>query len=341
MVTNIKNGVALATEVLVMAMLGACGGGGGGSVGPVLPVISAATIVTQVPLPSYAAGSEELSAFSLLNAERSACGFGLLAQSTQLDNAAKNHAGYLVLNTQQGQFETRGLPGFTGVDPAYRVLWAGYLASSTGTYGQPSESATIVPGALVGAGTAATRVLLAAPYHLIQMFRGYREVGASTLLASTLMPAANYAAHVFNFASPAGTSPQLQSGSDVLTYPCQGSSGINYRLAANEIPTPVQGRDLVSSPVGHPIMIAVRNGNTLSITSSSLIKISTGAAIALRAPYTKATDPTNSAYLYANEGFVLPDVPLEPNTKYQATISGTNDGTSFSNTFMFVTGTGG
>ena len=333
-----------------MVVLSACGGGGGGGGGngtaappPPADTLGISTIVTQIPVANYAPGSEALSAFTLLNSERSTCGFGLLAQSTQLDNAAGNHAKYLVVNSQQGQYETSGMPSFTGVDPAYRVLWAGYLASSTSAYGQPSEAATIVPSTnvLAGAGRGATRVLMAAPYHLIDMFRGYRDVGASAVLASTWPPAANYAVHVFNFATPAAWSPQLPGARDVLTYPCQGSTGINYQLAADEIPSPVQNRNLISVPVGHPIMIAVRNGQTLTITSSNLIKVSTGAAVALRAPYTKATDPTNSAYLYANEGFVLPDVPLEPSTQYQATITGTNDDIAFSRIFTFWTGTGG
>lgn len=95
---------------ILVAMLGACGGGGGGDttstaaptptgdntpapVVPVMPVapppdpVVNASIVTSVPVPTYAAASEELAAFNLLNAERERCGFGLMAQNTALDMA--------------------------------------------------------------------------------------------------------------------------------------------------------------------------------------------------------------------------------------------------------------
>ena len=50
-----------------------------------------ANLVGSVRSSTYAASSEELQAFNRLNAERSQCGFGLLAQSIQLDAAAKAH----------------------------------------------------------------------------------------------------------------------------------------------------------------------------------------------------------------------------------------------------------
>lgn len=329
------------------ALIAACGGGGDDAVTPpvvppiVAPVVSlASTIVTSVPAPTYAAGSEELAAFNLLNKERTHCGFGLLAQNTKLDVAAKNHASYLILNHLQGHYQASGDLGFTGVTPADRVLSAGYAASSIGSYGQPSEAQTTVPNTnvLLGAGMIATRGLLSAPYHLMGMFSGYKDVGVSLVLAGTLLPSHTYVIPVFNFATPASFLPQLPGDAEILTYPCQDSTGVNFQLANNENPHPIPGRHLGAQPIGHPILVSVRNGNVLTITSASLIKVSTGAAVTLRTPYsTKATD-VNPAYLYANEGYVLPDVPLEPNTQYQANITGGNNGAAFSRTFTFTTG---
>ncbi|MHB8951176.1 MAG: CAP domain-containing protein, partial [Rhodoferax sp.] len=118
------------------ALLAACGGGDESALAPrnpapVVPPVTApqavlaSTIVTSVPAPTYAADSEELVAFNVLNAQRAHCGFGLLAQDTKIDVAAKNHASYLILNHLQGHYQASGDLGFTGVTPADRVLSAG------------------------------------------------------------------------------------------------------------------------------------------------------------------------------------------------------------------------
>lgn len=322
----------------------ACGGGGSSTTAtpaaPPAAVIAVSTIVSSVPASTYLFGSEELAAFSLMNAERSACGFGLLAQSAKLDTAARNHASYLITNSQYSHYETNGLTGFTGVDPYAREVAGGYSPTNNG-YGQPGEDITSFATTLTGTGTAAVRGFLAAPYHLLESLRGYKDVGVSFILNSTIVPGPAGVIPIIDFGTPTTGSTQLPGSNDVLTYPCQGSSGMNYQLAKNEAPAPVAGRDLTTLPVGHPLLVAVRNGNTLGITSATLIKVSNGASIALRAPYTKATDVNNVAYYYENEGFILPDVPLEPSTQYQATINGTNSGVVFSRTFTFTTGTGG
>lgn len=339
----------LGLTLISAALLAACGGGGESALAPqdpapVVPVIAppvalASTIVTSVMAPTYAEGSQELVAFNLLNAERAHCGYGLLAQDTKIDVAAKNHASYLILNHLEGHYQASGDIGFTGVTPADRMFSAGYLASST-NYGRSGEAPTTVPNTKVlsGAAMIATRELLSAPYHLMGMFRGQKETGISFILASTLLPSHTYVIPVFNFATPFASLPQLPGDADILTYPCQGTTGVNFQLAHNENPHPIPGRHLGAQPIGHPILISVRYGNVLTITSASLIKVSTGAPVALRTPYsTKATD-VNPAYLYDNEGYVLPDGPLEPNIQYQATIDGGNNGAAFSRTFTFTTG---
>ena len=69
--------------ILFAATLAACGGGGGDAPAPTpAPAPAPATladVVTSVPTPTYAAGSEALAAFNTLNAERSRCGFGMVA----------------------------------------------------------------------------------------------------------------------------------------------------------------------------------------------------------------------------------------------------------------------
>ena len=115
-----RNFFLLLTAV-ALAGLTACGGGG--DAGPAAP--AAAPVNTASALPS-AAGSEDLAAFTLLNAEREHCGFGKLAQNAQLDAAAKAHADYQVINSVISHLEVSGKPGFTGASPTNRIAAAGY-----------------------------------------------------------------------------------------------------------------------------------------------------------------------------------------------------------------------
>ena len=88
----------LALSITFAAALAACGGGGGGTTTtatPTTPVpVANGTIVTSVPVATYAAGSDERIAYDYLNAERQKCGFGLLAQDTRLDASAAAHVSY-------------------------------------------------------------------------------------------------------------------------------------------------------------------------------------------------------------------------------------------------------
>ena len=127
---------------------------------------------------------------------------------------------------------------------------------------------------------------------------------------------------------------------DIKTYPCEGTTGVNFQLRG-EIPNPVPGRDLAVNPIGTPILFVVRDGNVLQITNVSMVKTLTGAVIALRDVVTAANEP-NKGYFSLNEAYVAPNAPLERNTQYTVTFSGTNSGSPFTNrTFTFATGSGG
>jgi hypothetical protein len=94
----------------IATSLAACGGGGGdsGAAAPVvnnqavqIPVITNPVLTTDkslqltVPAYTYAVGSQELAAITLLNERRLKCGFGMLKQNAQLDKAAAAHAAYV------------------------------------------------------------------------------------------------------------------------------------------------------------------------------------------------------------------------------------------------------
>jgi len=327
---------ALAVVAAVSTMLSACGGGGGGGGGttatapvataPVAtaPVVAASTLVTSVPSATYT--GELAAAFNLINAERGACGFGLLTQNAALDAAATSHANYLFQNRVVSHAEVPGLPGFTGATSLARAKAKGYAAASS------SE----VVASTSGNSVKAVRGLLVAPYHQTILMRGNRDVGFGRVTASngqTILIAVQ--------GSQSSAGMQLLAGDAVQTYPCNGSVGVNRQLQY-ETPSPVPGRDLVGNPIGTPILVSVRTGNVLAISSSSMIKVATGASVKMRPAIGVTNDPNRTAtvnHFMANEAYVAPDTALDPNSEYQVTVNGTNNGVAFrAITFKFTTG---
>lgn len=326
------------TGVAVSVLLTACGGGGSGSTSsaPVAPPVPAApltaTIVTTVPPASYT--GEAANAFAIWNAERSFCGFGLLTQNAALDAAASAHAAYSATNNYVGHDETVGKPGFTGSTPTERIVGKGYPGSIYTT----SEVMTGGIGAITGVtGNFAVRSLFSAPYHLRAMVDSHRDVGIGMGGGAV---AVNF---VGNMGYQTAASPQLLAENDVKTYPCDGSTGVFPELRG-ETPNPVPGRDLSTDPIGTPVLVRVRDGNTLVVKTTVMVQLSNGATVPLRQTITAANDPNRSngqAYIRANEAYFAPDAALLPNSRYQVTVTGTNNGVDFSRTFIFTTGVRG
>ena len=346
---NKKTSLITFTAVALAAALTACGGGGGGTASTLTPaptptptpVVVTSSIVTSVPTATYAPASEEQSAFDLLNAERSRCGFGKVAQNSKLDLAAKAHADWSLINNYYGHFETAAAPiGFTGVAPQDRAAAVGYSSVSvTETQGGATTGQT----SIVGLGESSARGLMAVPYHLFGMMSPYKDVGISIRSVNSVTPlVANglSSVGVYDFGVASDSDYQTVDATTVLTYPCDGVTGVNTSVKG-EFPNPVPGRDLAINPLGQSMLVMVRKDQTLVISSASLTNAATGVAVTLRAPVTAANDVNNLLGGYGNYmGFVMPDAPLAANTSYQATIAGTNNGTAFSRTFTFSTGSG-
>lgn len=325
--TSITRAIALS----VTALLAGCGGGGGGTTNtaPVpaapapAPVVLPSSLVGVVQATTYT--DDPAVAFNLINTERNTCGFGLLSQSAELDAAARSHAAYSASSGTFAHEETSGVTGFTGATPTARAVAKGYA----GTTGEVMA---------IGSGAFATRSLLSAPYHLRGLMDGYRDIGIGMVASS--IPDFPY--FVADLGTQTSAGLQLLGSSDVATYPCNGVTGVNFQLRG-ETPNPVPGRDLSSNPIGTPILIKVRDGNALTITSASMINVASGAAVVLRAPVGADNDPNKVngvSYFRTNEAYIAPDAALTRGTLYQVTVAGTNNGAAFSRTFSFTTGTG-
>lgn len=336
---------------IALASLTACGGGGGGTTAatvtaPVAPVVVPvpvdSTIVVTAPATTYPAASEELQALTLLNGERSRCGFGVLAQNVQVDNAARAHADYQIRNNLSSHLEDKAAYplGFTGVYPEDRVAFQGYTGAGV-TADEYVRAGGI--STKTGRGVADTRALLSAPYHMSALLSGFRDVGVAVRSDADTGAASPAVITQFNLTSKTADGMQLLSGTEVNTYPCEGSSGVNRQLR-NESPNPVAGRNLAVSPLGSSVYIQVRDGQTLVISNATMTKVSTGVAVTVRPAVGGANDPyapCASGCYKSHQAYIAADGPLDANTAYRVTVDGTNNGAAFNKAFNFVTGTGG
>lgn len=322
---------------VLASLLTACGGGGsdgnqsgGGDLPPPPPPppVIEADMVTSVPAPTYASGSEELAAFNYLNAERVRCGFGALKQDASLDKAARAHADWMIFNRTYGHSETPDKPNFfTGVTPADRMAAAGYSGSGNEIIGFG------IYADKTGRGVRDVKELLATPYHGFGGLNPARDVGISVRSPLDFGMTGEITATLMKLGT--STTTQTLGTSDVVTYPCNGTSGVDYKMGP-EIPSPVPGRNLSAQPLGHAINVMVRVGNRLEIDSAQLVQISTATPIPLRAPVTFANDVHRMYPQWA--GYVIPDVALSPDTEYEVLINGKNEGAAFSVRFRFATG---
>jgi Cysteine-rich secretory protein family len=374
--TQTKKATAL---MLFGALISGCGGGGGGSPASTAPVAPTGTvvapspaptspvatvtpvavvspvltttvslqvpIVTDVPVPTYTAGSEELAAFNLLNAERSRCGFGKLAQNASLDLAAKSHADWLLRNGYSGHYQAPGTPLYSGVDPAARFISAGYASSE-----QLFSSTEVISGVYYlsnksGRGSSGLRTLLAAPYHMLGMMRRDVDVGVA-LRSSEEVIASPIAANILvidsghKYASPLVGLPSQLSGQtpvagSIRTYPCDGTVGVNPILRGED-PSPTPGRDLAVSPIGVSVGVVIDAGHVLAIKSAVMTHALTGENVALLPVNNYAANGVN--VLYKNEGFITANAPLATFSQYKVAINGEDNGIAFTKTFAFTTG---
>lgn len=309
-----SNQLTLIFAAVMAAVLAGCGGGGGGDTtpGPLPPPVdlTAPDLQTSVPAPTYAADSDELRAWKVLQQAREACGFGLLQQDARLDAAAKAHVHYLTLNPTfglEGHQEVAGNPGFTGASPSAR-------AAAQGFKGMASEVI-----AFHGTGQASMRNLLAVPYHGMSSLWVWRSAGLA--FGKNLL--------VVNYGSE--TAPLQRLGAGVVAhYPCEGAENVDASWTG-EVPEPFP--DLVG-PRGTSVMLAADLGSTLTIANFSMVREATGQSEPLR---TLTKDNDRNKILKANEFAAVPIAALAHGETYRVSYSGTLDGVAIHKAFTFKT----
>lgn len=345
----------LAILITAAGVLSACGGGSSsvpapapsGPPGPppdVAAVFSTPSLalVASVPTPTYPVGSEELAAFNKLNEERGACGFGLLKQDIRLDAAAKGHADWKLFNGYGGHYQDATLPLFTGVGPNERVAGAAY--ANFGTF-QVFDEIVGARGTSdkTGYGISSVRDLLNAPLHAQGMLSGAIDVGIAIRSSADVgvSPTGPRVENQYDLAYMKTTGHQDPAAQVLLTYPCQGRTGVARQLN-NEDPNPVPGRDLLAQPLGSSVQLRVRDGQILRLTTYTMTEIGTGTSVTVRPPVGALYNNEQYAGTTAAQGthrtWIAADAPLKALTPYLVSLAGTIDGVAFSRQFVFTTG---
>ena len=236
-----------------------------------------------------------------------------------------------------GHFQNSSDPFYTGNNALDRANAAGYstllvLDDNSDTTG---PSANII----TGRGIEAVRNLLSAPYHALSLLSPELDIGVSIMSSDTTATTGTHgprALSQFNLGLAQGSSSQKPNSAAVQTFPCQGTVGTAHTLR-NESPNPIPGRDLNALPIGQPIMVAVRPGQGIAITSASLKEKVSGTVVTLRPVLTKANDA--NGMLNPSQAVLMPDAPLTPNTEYEVSIAGNNTTLTFDGTNWNSTGT--
>jgi uncharacterized protein YkwD len=302
------------------AALAACGGGGGDT---------APAPAGQPPTPGVMTLSPSIAADTLaeLNRLRQSAGFAPYSASQELTTAAASHASYLATNLPLGQItdgaiphaEDPSKPGFTGATSSERARAAGYgtgVAEVVTTSGIASTSADVL---------LPIRALMNAPFHGLALLGGHVDAGVGVKANSEVVWT------VIDFGAKAGAYRQIPAG-DVRMWPCSGVTGILNRTVTREVPSPIEGRNTQTDPIGTPIYVLVPEGKRLTIASYD---IRTEAGVV--APVAKVLGDAVTDGVAGNVRAIIPDKPLAPSATYTVTVTGTNDGTAFAKTCRFTT----
>lgn len=299
------------------------------------PTVSVNALQTTVATPTYSTGSVELSAFNTVNLARSIYGVGLLAQNTQLDIAAKNHASYLAAlqmaaqNAVISHTEDPEKPLFTGVNPADRIKAALYAAL---TYSEVIDPVIQVDGGSSLPGVVAVNILLSAPYHRFGLFVNMRDIGFGD--AEARFASQGYTEHfvVGDLATSTAAQAQLPATDWIGLWPADQSAAVMYSFAG-EIPNPIPS--LNGACAGYPVSLQIRSDRILVTSSFTLVESATGTAVGVQLS-TKATD-ANPAYASDNSAYIIPLKPLKLATQYKAHFTGTSTGVAIDKVWTFTT----
>ncbi|MDO8728637.1 MAG: CAP domain-containing protein [bacterium] len=328
----------LLATVISSLILSACGGGSGGVSTPVAvtpaciapqvltngvcvtpaPTVTPAKLQTSVPTPTYLVGSEELAAFNEFNGFRKMMGLGLVAQNLKLDQAAANHANYIVVNQIFSHTEDPSKPGFTGVNPQDRTQFSGYAGNDgemlAGTGGQ------------IG-----VRQLMNTIYHRDGI------ATQSIIDAGFSLNVGWFKPLVVENGLGVGLG-QNNSSDFVTTYPVDLQTDLPL-VMSGETPNPFSDIDTTTNDVltktTSPVSIYSAFGTTLAVTSFTVTEAAQTAPLDVRL-ITNANDINK--HIGTNVVHIVGKAPFKANTKYSVSFIGNVNGVALVKNWSFTTG---
>ena len=314
----------LAAASALTGALVACGGGGGAPTPPPPPIPAppapapTAPIAAQLTVPTPVGyDADRLAAFNRLNEIRLSAGLGMLAQNTEMDQAAQAHAGWMIANDSFSHYEVAGTPGFTGENWARRDEAFGYVPVGGGEVMSSGTSGAAGVDALVNMVSHRSAMLAFEPVDVGIGWLGQTSASVTTPLVIDMTQPGTDAVR--------GLGQAAQASIDgACIWPLDGARNVPIRLGL-EIPNPVPTQDVMT--LGTPVSVSVDASRSISASRFTLTNSVTGNVV-----QTQLLTNKNDPNFLIPESFIaaIPLAPLPPNTTYQVFFSG--------NTIQFPTG---
>jgi hypothetical protein len=271
----------------------------------------------------YPLGSAERAAFDLINGYRQQCGFPAMDENSVLDEAARRHAHYQAVNQTMSDAEDTSAAAFLGVtgqDRAEALGWPRnvFAGSDDSTFYMDRDFTTAQYGLEIAYGW------VAAVYHAPTLFYPMHQVGIAIEQTRTRTRPQVWASmengQVMN---------RVAGDAAPLTFPCEGTRDIPYS-ADHEFPPPPD----THGAFGAPVVVMGDLADHLRLDAGEM-RDPDGRRIALRL-LDADNDPNHIIGGFAAVAYPL--APLQPNTRYEVTISGSDNGRGFVRHFSFQTG---
>ena len=291
---------------------------------------STVPVGTTQTTPTYTEGSAQAQIFASINAYRAQCGFPAYQQNTILDQAATNHADYMIANGNViTDDEVQGNPGFTGAtgqDRANALGWPTDVFAGASDAGAIYTNATLTQAEY---GRSMVDAWSAGVYH--QATIGFPASLIGVGVAQTTLNGFPEVLGGVELAESSTTIANVTTANNPLTFPCQGVTGVPYEEVSEE-PTPPN----TSGAWGTPITVMGNPTDVIALSSATMLATGDSDPITLNI-LTKANDTTGLIGQY--QAVAYPLAPLLPNTTYSVSLAGTVNGVSFTRSFTFTTGT--
>ena len=252
--------------------------------------------------------TQRSAALTRINQWRAAIGVAPLTRHPALDQSAQAHALYYKLNGGSGGVgihdEKPGLPGFTGEDFFARAQAAGY----------PSRNINENMG-LTGNQLASLDWYINTINHRLTLLDPrYVHIGFGVVNDTIKVDVIDFGAPDWNTtADPAWEQ-----------WPPDGATGIGTSFSG-ESPDAFKG---ASYPIGTPLTLKYNGGGGVTFASATIT--AGGQSVATVAV-------TGSGWLSRNTDLIATSAPMQPDTAYKVTVTGTANGQPFTRTWGFRT----